>query len=81
MGFASLHHLLPKPEGYKFLYPDFLWVVYMADAKEFVSNAKLMDDYEEECQFKPIAEAEQLDLSPFQRVYLGEALRRRAERS
>src|SRR3990170_9043786 len=35
LGCMHLHHLAPKPEGYSYPYPDFLWLIYIAEAKDF----------------------------------------------
>ncbi len=52
----------------------------MAEANTFMPAAKLVDDYELESGFRPLAELDQLALTPAERVYLPAALERRARR-
>jgi 8-oxo-dGTP pyrophosphatase MutT (NUDIX family) len=35
LGFVRYHHLTPRPEGYKYPYPDFLHVIFAARAHTF----------------------------------------------
>ena len=72
LGVAHLRHLAPKPAGYPFPHPDFLWAVYVVDSV----GRRLpvpVDDYELEARFVPLAEALSLVDLP-SRVYL-EAVR------
>jgi 8-oxo-dGTP pyrophosphatase MutT (NUDIX family) len=77
IGFMHLRHLKPKPPGYQFLYPDFLWPVYVSEAASFDPRAKLADDYEAEAVFRPAASVGELGLSDDNRLYLDAALRTR----
>ncbi len=79
LGFMHFRHRTPKPEGYRFPYPDFLQVVYMARAATYHPNAKLPDDYEIEAAFLPIATVRHIPLTPAERLYLAAALERRHE--
>lgn len=74
LGFMHLHHVTPKPSGYEFLYPDFLWLVYVSEAGTVVDRGRVVDDYEEEAVFRPAAEARTLELSGEGRVFLEAAL-------
>ena len=38
------HHLTPKPDSYRYPYPDFLWLVYAAEALEHDSGLDIRDD-------------------------------------
>jgi 8-oxo-dGTP diphosphatase len=76
LGFMHLHHLTPKPSGYEYPYPDFLWLVFVSDARTVDSRGRVRDDYEEEAVFRPAAEARLLDLSGESRVFLEAALTR-----
>ena len=75
LGFMHFHHLNPAPPGYPYPYPDFLQLVYTAEAAELVPGARLASSYEIESTLRPIPEIQALDLSPSQRLFLGAALR------
>ncbi len=77
VGFLHFHHLSPKPLGYAYPYPDFVQLVYVAEAGEFVSDVRDPDDYEIEAVFRPVAEVEGLALSRAERLFLDMALKRR----
>jgi 8-oxo-dGTP pyrophosphatase MutT (NUDIX family) len=77
IGFMHLHHLTPRPPGYRHRYPDFLWPVYVSAAASFHPLAKLADDYEVEAVFRPAAEVGELELTDDNRLYLDAALRAR----
>jgi ADP-ribose pyrophosphatase YjhB (NUDIX family) len=74
LGVIHLHHLTPKPSGYEYPYPDFLWLVYATEAGKVDDRGRVMDDYEEETFFRPAAEARALELSRTSRVFLEAAL-------
>ncbi|MCC7367135.1 MAG: NUDIX hydrolase [Chloroflexi bacterium] len=77
VGFMHFAHLTPKPSGYAYPYPDFVQVVYMARAREFVADARLDDGYEVETVFRSIAEVQDMGLPASQRLFLDAALRLR----
>ena len=60
ISFTHFHHLNPKPDGYRYPYPDFIQINYMAQAVEHLPNLKLPDDYEIESYFHPINEVHTL---------------------
>ena len=74
LGFMHLHHVTPQPSGYEFLYPDFLWLVYVSEAVAVDGRGRVVDDYEEEAVFRPATEVRKLELSDESRVYLEAAL-------
>jgi ADP-ribose pyrophosphatase YjhB (NUDIX family) len=74
LGFMHLHHVTPKPDGYEFPYPDFLWLVYVSEAGTFDDRATVVDDYEEEAVFRPRQKARTLELSSESRVFLEAAV-------
>jgi 8-oxo-dGTP pyrophosphatase MutT (NUDIX family) len=80
LGCTHFHHLAPRPPAYVHPYPDFLWVVYVAEAAEHVPGAKLADDYEMEAVFRPIVDVGALALDAGQRLYLDAALKARRRR-
>ncbi len=79
LGFRHLHHLGPKPPDYGFPYPDFFWLIYVADAAGFVPSAKLSDDYEQDAEFHSLDTVHALGLTRAERVYLDAAFRARVE--
>jgi ADP-ribose pyrophosphatase YjhB (NUDIX family) len=56
ISFTHFHHFNPKPDGYRYPYPDFIQINYMAQAVEHVPDLKLPDDYEIESYFHPLSE-------------------------
>ena len=60
LGFMHFHHLAPRPDDYAYPYPDFLWLLYAAQADEYVPGARIPGEYERESRFRPIAEARTL---------------------
>ena len=81
IGFLHFHHLTPKPLGYEYPYPDFVQVVFAANAVAFMPGARLDDGYEVESVFRSIAEVESLALTANQRLFLDAALRLRGSLS
>lgn len=74
LGFMHLHHLTPKPPDYEFLYPDFLWAVYLSEARLVErDHARLSDEYEEEAIFRSVEDASALELSSQSRFFLTHA--------
>lgn len=74
LGFKHLHHLTPKPDNYPYPYPDFLQVVYTGTADTYYPDQRIMDDYELDARFLPLAEVLALPLSPIQRMFLDAAI-------
>lgn len=62
LGFWHLHHLTPRPPGFRFPYPDFLHLIYAARAvaRADIPAAAVPDEYELESAFLPLAEARRL---------------------
>lgn len=75
LGFMHFHHLAPKPDGYIYPHPDFVQLVYAAHAGEFVPEAQQVGEYELETSFQPIVEAQRLNLTASQRLFLDEAFK------
>jgi hypothetical protein len=76
LGFIHFHHVTPKPSGYRYPYPDLLWLVYMSEVVALDDGGRVADDYEEEAVFRSAAEAHALGLSDESRVFLEAALYR-----
>lgn len=60
IGLIHYHHLATKPDGYPFPYPDFLQVVFVAEAVDYRPEQHVKDEYELETGFRAIAEAREL---------------------
>ncbi len=75
LGFTHFRHVDPKPPGYAYPYPDFCWLVYVAEATCFAADAKVDDGYEVGTEFLPFEAAHALPLTPCQRVFLDAAVR------
>jgi 8-oxo-dGTP diphosphatase len=73
LGFKHFQHLMPKPDAYLYPYPDFLQVVYTAVAEVYHPDQRIVDDYELDARFLPLAEVRALPLSPVQRMFLDTA--------
>ena len=75
LGCMHLHHLGPKPAGYAYPYPDFIWPVYLAEAGDFLPQAVQPDDWVAESCFLPVSEARGLPLRAGELMLLEAALR------
>lgn len=56
LGVVHFHHLAPEPDGYAYPYPDFLHVIYTAQAGERLPDAQIFDEYVVEAEFWPVAD-------------------------
>ena len=52
VGLAHFQHLTPKPEGYRYPFPDFLHLVYAATADRYDVARREVDGYELEAGFQ-----------------------------
>lgn len=77
LGFMHFRHLAPRPDGYRYAYPEFVQVVAMGEAREYRAEARESGGYELEARLRPIGEAASLELSASQRTFLEAALRMR----
>ena len=77
LGCMHLHHLGAKPENYEYPYPDFLWPIYVAEAKDFLSDAIIPDDHVYESFFQPIEEVRHLPLRQGELLLLDAAIKLR----
>jgi ADP-ribose pyrophosphatase YjhB (NUDIX family) len=78
LGVKHFRHRSPKPAGYPYPYPDFVQVVYAAQAHRFDPNGREIGGYELGAEFQPTAEVQRLPLPPSERVFLAAALGWRA---
>lgn len=77
LGCTHFHHLTPEPRDYPYPYPDFLQIVYLVEAVEFVPEAKIPDEFVEQSFFHPISHIRGLGLAPGERLFLDAAIRLR----
>lgn len=56
VGVARFHYLGPRPPGRDYPYPDFVQVVYAAEADAELPARRLTDDYEERAELRPISD-------------------------
>lgn len=76
LGFIHFHHLAAKPAGYSYPHPDFIQLVFQAEALAHDPSVRLIDEYEW-CGFRlcALAEIPALALPAGQMVLFEEALR------
>jgi 8-oxo-dGTP pyrophosphatase MutT (NUDIX family) len=77
LGFMHFHHLTPPPPGYAYPYPDFLQVVFVADAVRHDPEATVYDQYVRGVSFLSRADLPGLALSPTVHFFVEAALARR----
>ncbi len=72
--FGAIHyrHLTPCPEGYPYVYPEFLQIVYIVQAATYNAERKQTNDYEQDSRFIPVVEAIKLPIAKGQKAYLRE---------
>ncbi len=54
IGLVHLRHTTPKPKNYPFIYPDFLWPVFVASVLADKPDAKVDDGYEIRAQVRQV---------------------------
>ena len=74
MGFMHFHHLTPEPTDYPYPYPDFLWLLYVAEAAEFNPQSRQKSEWELAVDFYKIDDAKSLYLETGQLELLESAL-------
>ncbi len=80
IGFMHLHHLGPRPEDYIYPFPDFVWPVFTAGARDFVPSARVPDRWVDEYEFQPVEEVRSLPLEKGQLRLLDAAIAVRSGR-
>lgn len=75
LGLKHFHHLAPKPFDYSYPYPDFLQVIYTAQATQWTSEARQWDEWVLESGLRSLAEVRALALAASDRLYLEAALK------
>jgi 8-oxo-dGTP diphosphatase len=77
LGIIHFHHLTPRPPGYAHQYPDFVQLVYAAEAASNTPDAAIVDEWVVGSAFLPIAEAGRIGIAPGELLFLEQALRQR----
>ena len=70
LGVIVYRHVLPRPPGFPFPYPEFVQVIYAAEAVAHHPGAMLPDEVDGEAVFVPIARAYEMRISRWQREFL-----------
>jgi len=73
LGFTHFHHLAPKQAEYTYPYPDFLQLLYIAEAGSYVPDARVPGEYELETGFVPIDKIRRAGLEQSQAMLLDAA--------
>ena len=74
IGLAHFQHLTPKPDDYRYPYPDFLHLIYAATADRYDAGKREVGGYELESGFQPLATVEALPISQGERALLRAAM-------
>jgi 8-oxo-dGTP pyrophosphatase MutT (NUDIX family) len=74
IGLAHFQHLTPRPDDYRYPYPDFLHLVYVAITSHYDPEQREVDGYELESGFQPIAAVSALPISQGERALLRAAI-------
>ncbi len=77
LGFMHFHHLSSKPVDYSYPYPDFLWLVYIAQADNYIQEAIVADKYVTGVKFCTIKELPGLGFEKGQLAFLDDAIKLR----
>ncbi len=75
MALVHFHHLSPKPDDYPYPHPDFLQLVFIAEADTYHPELMEEDEWVEESDFYPIDKARELLNSKSQCFLLDEAIK------
>lgn len=78
LGVLRFSHLSPRPEGDSYPYPDFVQLVYVAEAADELPGRRLADDYEEAAEFRPVDDLRMGPTEPPYDIFLRAALDRLA---
>jgi ADP-ribose pyrophosphatase YjhB (NUDIX family) len=74
LGVVVFRHQAPRPSGYPFPYPQFVQVIYTANALAHRPEAMIPDEIDGEAVFIPVAQAHEMRISSWQRAFLRLAL-------
>lgn len=74
LGLLHFRHLTPKPPDYRYPYPNFIQVIYRADAKRLEPGHIVDDDYVVGAELIPVPMVRTIALSPAERMFLDAAI-------
>lgn len=74
LGLAHFQHITPKPAEYRYPFPEFVHIVFVATAGRYDARMRESDGYELEAAFQPIATASTLPISQGERAFLRAAM-------
>ncbi|HEX5368965.1 MAG TPA: NUDIX domain-containing protein [Dehalococcoidia bacterium] len=74
IGVLHFHHLQPCPRGYRYLYPDFLQIVFTARAREYDETSRDQGGVEISATFLPVLDVADLPLNLGEQALLQAAL-------
>jgi 8-oxo-dGTP pyrophosphatase MutT (NUDIX family) len=77
LGFTHFHHLSSKPAEYAYPHPDFLQVIFRAEAGERVPEAMQAGGWELGSEFQPVTAVRMLRITDGERLFLEAALQSR----
>ena len=72
LGCKHFHHLTPRPANYPYPYPDFVNLVFVADALRFSATGREVGGYELGSAFMLLDEAQHLPLTAGEQALLGQ---------
>lgn len=67
-------HLTPKPDNYKYPYPDFCQIIYVAKATRHYPDREIEDSYVTGVEFRPTELVQKMELTPNQHILLKTAI-------
>ena len=79
LGFVHFHHENPAPPDYAYPHPDFLQLVFLAEAAEQKGTKEPQDEWVVDSQFPTLAEVETLPVSSLDLAFLQAALKQRGQ--
>ena len=79
LGFVHFHHENPAPPDYAYPHPDFLQLVFQAEAAEQKATKEPQDEWVVDSQFRALAEVETLPVSSLDLAFLQAALKERGQ--
>ena len=74
LGFIHFHHLGPEPTNYPYPYPDFIWLIYIAQRDGYIPEYIVYDKYVREAKFCTINELRKLTIEKGELALLDAAI-------